>query len=122
MSAGNGVGGSAALGALAAAFGGAIGGSGVAGDNGRFTRDKRVGAAGNTVRASAYIAFGSSRDAQLPHGMNDCRHAIPMNLDGSVPFAPRAHLRNASNAQASIAPVTEPAKEDRAAPSTRGQR
>ncbi len=90
-------------------LGAAIGASRVAVDDGKFTRDKQIGATGKTVDASVYIAFGISGAVQHLQGIKDCRHVIAVNLDASAPIAKRANLTIIADAQETIAALTDAA-------------
>lgn len=109
VSAGNGVSDVPAFERLAATLGAAIGASRVAVDDGKFTRDKQIGATGKTVEASVYIAFGISGAVQHLQGIKDCRHVIAVNLDASAPIAGRANLTVIADAQETIAALNEAA-------------
>lgn len=92
VSAGNGVDNVPTLQALAASLDAAIGASRVAVDDGKFTRDKQIGATGKTVTASTYLAIGISGAVQHLQGIKDCRHVIAINRDNSAPIIKRADL------------------------------
>jgi len=92
VSAGNGVNHVATLEALAHSLDAAIGASRVAVDDGKFSRDKQIGASGKTVSASAYLAIGISGAVQHLQGIKDCRHVIAINRDNSAPMVKRADL------------------------------
>lgn len=92
VSAGNGVDDVALFNSLANALDAAVGASRVAVDDGKFKRDKQIGATGKTVSASAYLAFGISGAVQHLQGIKDCRHVIAVNLDASAPMIKRADL------------------------------
>lgn len=92
VSAGNGVHNVATVEALAGAFGAAVGASRVAVDDGKFTRDKQIGATGKTVSASAYVAVGISGAVQHLQGIKDCRYVIAINRDAGAPIVKRADL------------------------------
>lgn len=92
VSAGNGVHHVATLESLASSLDAAIGASRVAVDDGKFTRDKQIGATGKTVTASAYLAIGISGAVQHLQGIKDCRHVIVINRDHSAPIVKRANL------------------------------
>ena len=77
---------------LAKALGAATGASRVAVDDGRFARDKQIGATGKTVSANAYIAIGISGAVQHLQGIKDCRHVIAINRDIAAPIIQRADL------------------------------
>ncbi|MFM0644956.1 electron transfer flavoprotein subunit alpha/FixB family protein [Paraburkholderia bryophila] len=109
VSAGNGVSDVPAFERLAVTLGAAIGASRVAVDDGKFTRDKQIGATGKTVEASVYIAFGISGAVQHLQGIKDCRHVIAVNLDASAPIAKRANLTVIADAQETIAALNEAA-------------
>ncbi|MFM0054036.1 electron transfer flavoprotein subunit alpha/FixB family protein [Paraburkholderia phytofirmans] len=118
VSAGNGVSDVPAFERLAATLGAAIGASRVAVDDGKFTRDKQIGATGKTVEASVYIAFGISGAVQHLQGIKDCRHVIAVNLDASAPIAKRANLTVIADAQETIAALNEAAAAARTARGT----
>ena len=92
VSAGNGVQQVATFETLAHALQASIGASRVAVDEGKFARDKQVGATGKTVAASAYVAIGISGAVQHLQGIKDCRHVIVINRDNSAPIVKRADL------------------------------
>jgi len=77
---------------FAKALGAATGASRVAVDDGRFARDKQIGATGKTVSANAYIAIGISGAVQHLQGIKDCRHVIAINRDIAAPIIQRADL------------------------------
>jgi len=121
VSAGNGVTDISAFERLASTVGAAIGASRVAVDDGKFSRDKQIGATGKTVDASIYIAFGISGAVQHLQGIKDCRHVIAVNLDASAPIAKRANLTIVGDAAETIAALTDAAakaRNARANPST----
>ncbi|REE21533.1 electron transfer flavoprotein alpha subunit apoprotein [Paraburkholderia sp. BL27I4N3] len=118
VSAGNGVSDVPAFERLAVTLGAAIGASRVAVDDGKFTRDKQIGATGKTVEASVYIAFGISGAVQHLQGIKDCRHVIAVNLDASAPIAKRANLTVIADAQETIAALNEAAAAARTARGT----
>ena len=99
VSAGNGVRDVATFTALGDALGAAIAASRVAVDDGRFARDKQVGATGKTVSANLYMAIGISGAVQHLQGIKDCRHVIAINLDASAPIVKRADLSVIDDAQ-----------------------
>lgn len=115
VSAGNGVSDLAAFGALAGALGAATGASRVAVDDGRFSRDKQIGATGKTVNASVYMALGISGAVQHLQGIRDCRHVIAVNLDASAPIVKRADLTIVDDAQSLMKALLEEVKRARAA-------
>ncbi|MES1988314.1 MAG: FAD-binding protein, partial [Pseudomonadota bacterium] len=92
VSAGNGVSNVATLETLAHSLDASIGASRVAVDDGKFARDKQIGASGKTVSASDYLAIGISGAVQHLQGIKDCRHVIAINRDNSAPFVKRADL------------------------------
>lgn len=92
VSAGNGVKNVSTLEKLAELFDAAIGASRVAVDDGKFGREKQIGASGKTVNASAYLAIGISGAVQHLQGIKDCRHVIAINRDNSAPIVKRANL------------------------------
>jgi electron transfer flavoprotein alpha subunit len=115
VSAGNGMTDVRAFERLAATLGAAIGASRVAVDDGKFPRDKQIGATGKTVDASVYIAFGISGAVQHLQGIKDCRHVIAVNLDASAPIAKRANLTIIGDAMETIAALTDAASAARSA-------
>lgn len=84
---------------LTKAMGAATGASRVAVDDGRFARDKQIGATGKTVSANAYIAIGISGAVQHLQGIKDCRHVIAINRDIAAPMIQRADLSIIGDAQ-----------------------
>jgi N,N-dimethylglycine/sarcosine catabolism electron transfer flavoprotein subunit alpha len=98
-SAGNGVTDVVLFQRLAKALGAATGASRVAVDDGRFPRDKQIGATGKTVSANAYIAIGISGAVQHLQGIKDCRHVIAINRDIAAPITQRADLSIIGDAQ-----------------------
>ncbi|WP_347557465.1 electron transfer flavoprotein subunit alpha/FixB family protein [Robbsia sp. KACC 23696] len=104
---GNGVRDVSALERLAVALGAAVGASRVAVDDGRFTRDKQIGATGKTVEASVYVAFGISGAVQHLQGIKSCRHVIAVNTDASAPISKRANLLIVDDAERVIAALTD---------------
>jgi electron transfer flavoprotein alpha subunit len=115
VSAGNGVSDLATFGALARALGAASGASRVAVDDGRFTRDKQIGATGKTVNASVYVALGISGAVQHLQGIKDCRHVIAVNLDASAPMVKRADLTIIDDAQALMKALLDEVQQARVA-------
>ena len=100
---------------LASTVGAAVGASRVAVDDGKFPRDKQIGATGKTVDASIYIAFGISGAVQHLQGIKDCRHVIAVNLDASAPIAKRANPTIIGDAAETIAALTDAAAAARSA-------
>ncbi|MBC7698513.1 MAG: electron transfer flavoprotein subunit alpha/FixB family protein [Bacteroidia bacterium] len=100
VSAGNGVSNVETFERLALALDAAIGASRVAVDDGKFSRDKQIGASGKTVTASTYIAIGISGAVQHLQGIKDCRHVIAINRDNSAPIVKRADLSIIGDAEA----------------------
>jgi len=115
VSAGNGVDDVALFNSLANALDAAVGASRVAVDDGRFQRDKQIGATGKTVSASAYLAFGISGAVQHLQGIKDCRHVIAVNLDASAPMIKRADLSIIGDAQELMTALLEQVRQARAA-------
>jgi electron transfer flavoprotein alpha subunit len=111
VSAGNGVQHVNTLETLAKLLDAAIGASRVAVDDGKFPRDKQIGASGKTVSASTYMAIGISGAVQHLQGIKDCRHVIAINRDNSAPIVKRADLTVIGDAeeimQSLIAAITE---------------
>ncbi|AMO96473.1 electron transfer flavodomain protein [Collimonas fungivorans] len=113
VSAGNGVDDVALFNSLANALDAAVGASRVAVDDGKFKRDKQIGATGKTVSASAYLAFGISGAVQHLQGIKDCRHVIAVNLDASAPMIKRADLSIIGDAQELMAALLEQVRQAR---------
>jgi electron transfer flavoprotein alpha subunit len=99
VSAGNGVRNVDTLQALAATLGASVGASRVAVDEGKFSRDKQIGATGKTVSASTYFAVGISGAVQHLQGIKDCRHVIAVNRDAGAPIVKRADLTIVGDAE-----------------------
>ena len=103
---------------LAKGLGAATGASRVAVDDGRFARDKQIGATGKTVSANAYIAIGISGAVQHLQGIKDCRHVIAINRDIAAPMIQRADLSIIGDAQRimqALLEAVEAARANRAA-------
>ena len=77
---------------MAGALGASVGASRVAVDEGKFARDRQIGATGKAVSASAYVAVGISGAVQHLQGIKDCRHVIAINRDAGAPIIKRADL------------------------------
>ncbi len=92
VSAGNGVHHVETLENLARTLGAAVGASRVAVDEGKFPRDKQIGASGKSVSATTYFAIGISGAVQHLQGIKDCRHVIAINRDAGAPIVKRADL------------------------------
>jgi electron transfer flavoprotein alpha subunit len=88
---------------LARALGAATGASRVAVDDGRFSRDRQIGATGTTVSANLYLAIGISGAVQHLQGIKDCRHVIAINKDAGAPMIQRADLSAIGDAQSVMA-------------------
>ena len=117
-SAGNGVTDVGLFRRLAKALGAATGASRVAVDDGRFPRDKQIGATGKTVSANAYIAIGISGAVQHLQGIKDCRHVIAINRDIAAPMIQRADLSIIGDAESimqALLEAVEAARANRAA-------
>lgn len=99
VAAGNGVRNVVTLEVLAASLGAAVGASRVAVDDGRFPRDRQIGASGRTASASAYIAVGISGAVQHLQGIKDCQHVIAVNHDAGAPIVKRADLTIVGDAE-----------------------
>ncbi|WP_211460910.1 electron transfer flavoprotein subunit alpha/FixB family protein [Collimonas silvisoli] len=115
VSAGNGVDDVALFNSLANALDAAVGASRVAVDDGKFKRDKQIGATGKTVSASAYLAFGISGAVQHLQGIKDCRHVIAVNLDASAPMIKRADLSIIGDAQELMTALLDQVRQARSA-------
>ena len=111
VSGGNGIQFVPTLEAMAQLLGASIGASRVAVDDGKFPKDKQVGASGKSVTASTYIAVGISGAVQHLQGIKDCRHVIAINRDPGAPIIKRADLTVIGDAeevmQAIITRVTQ---------------
>ncbi|MBS0232040.1 MAG: electron transfer flavoprotein subunit alpha/FixB family protein [Proteobacteria bacterium] len=111
VSAGNGVSNVATLEDLARSLGAAVGASRVAVDDGKFPREKQIGASGKTVSATTYFAIGISGAVQHLQGIKVCRHVIAINRDPGAPIVKRADLTVIGDAeemmQALIARVSQ---------------
>ena len=92
ISAGHGVKSTATLETLAATLGAAVGASRVAVDEGKYPRERQIGATGKTISARGYIAVGISGAVQHLQGIKDCRHVIAINTDAGAPIVKRADL------------------------------
>ena len=92
VSAGNGVDNVATIDRLARTLGAAVGASRVAVDEGKFSRDKQIGASGKSVGATTYFAIGISGAVQHLQGIKGCRHVIAINRDAGAPIVKRADL------------------------------
>lgn len=77
---------------LAQALGAATGASRVVVDDGRFPRERQIGATGRSVSASLYLAIGISGAVQHLQGIKDCGHVVAVNLDPGAPIIQRADL------------------------------
>jgi N,N-dimethylglycine/sarcosine catabolism electron transfer flavoprotein subunit alpha len=116
--AGNGVSDVALFQRLAKALGAATGASRVAVDDGRFAREKQIGATGKTVSANLYLAIGISGAVQHLQGIKDCRHVIAINRDIAAPMIQRANLSVIGDAQAvmqALLEAVEPARSENGA-------
>ncbi|WP_045836003.1 electron transfer flavoprotein subunit alpha/FixB family protein [Hyphomicrobium sp. 99] len=92
VSAGSGVRNVDTIDMLARTLGAAVGASRVAVDEGKFPRDKQIGASGKTVNATTYFAIGISGAVQHLQGIKGCRHVIAINRDAGAPIVKRADL------------------------------
>lgn len=99
VASGHGVKNVATAAALANMLGAATGASRVAVDEGKFPRDKQIGASGKTVSATTYFAVGISGAVQHLQGIKDCNHVIAINSDAGAPIAKRADLMIAGDAE-----------------------
>jgi electron transfer flavoprotein alpha subunit len=97
--AGNGVLDVALFNRLARALNASVGASRVAVDDGRFARDRQIGATGKTIAANVYVAIGISGAVQHLQGIKDCRHVIAVNRDVAAPIMKRADLAVSDDAQ-----------------------
>jgi electron transfer flavoprotein alpha subunit len=99
VSAGHGVGNVGTFRQLATTLGAVVGASRVAVDDGKFPRDRQIGASGKTISANAYIAVGISGAVQHLQGIKDCRHVIAINSDAAAPIVKRANLTIVGDAE-----------------------
>jgi electron transfer flavoprotein alpha subunit len=99
VSGGHGVQNTETLEHLATALGAAVGASRVAVDEGKFPRERQIGASGKTIRANAYVAVGISGAVQHLQGIKDCRHVIAINSDPAAPITKRANLTITGDAE-----------------------
>lgn len=99
VSAGHGVRNIATLEMMAKSLDAAVGASRVAVDEGKFPRDRQIGATGKTIGATAYIAVGISGAVQHLQGIKDCRHVIAINADAGAPIVKRADLSIVGDAE-----------------------
>ncbi len=99
VSAGNGVENVATVEELARTLGAVVGASRVAVDEGKFPRDKQIGASGKSVSATAYFAIGISGAVQHLQGIKGCRHVIAINRDAGAPIVKRADLTVVGDAE-----------------------
>lgn len=117
VSAGNGVHHVDTLESLAKALDAAIGASRVAVDDGKFPREKQIGATGKTVSASTYLAIGISGAVQHLQGIKDCRHVIAINRDANAPIVKRSNLSvigDAEEIMQSLTHIVKQAKQESA--------
>lgn len=92
LSAGNGVADMALFERCAQRLDAAIGGSRVVVDDGKLPRERQVGATGQTVKATVYIALGISGAVQHLQGIKDCKNVIAVNTDEAASMIKRADL------------------------------
>ena len=111
ISAGNGVQNMDTFARLADLLGATIGGSRVVVDDGKLPRERQVGATGQIVKASVYLAIGISGAVQHLQGIKDCNTVIAVNCDESCDMIKRADVAIIADAeewmQAMIAQLEE---------------
>lgn len=99
VSAGHGVANTETVQRLADKLGAAVGASRVAVDEGKYPRDRQVGATGKTLTARGYVAVGISGAVQHLQGIASCRHVVAINKDAGAPIVKRADLTLVGDAE-----------------------
>lgn len=99
ISAGNGVQDMETFHRLAQLLGATVGGSRVVVDDGKLPRERQVGATGQIVKASVYLAIGISGAVQHLQGIKDCNTVIAVNHDESCDMIKRADVSIIADAQ-----------------------
>lgn len=99
ISAGNGVANMETFHRLAELLDATIAGSRVVVDDGKLPRERQVGATGQIVKASVYLAIGISGAVQHLQGIKDCNYVIAVNSDESCDMIKRADLSVIADAE-----------------------
>lgn len=99
ISAGNGVANMDTFNRLAELLDATVGGSRVVVDDGKLPRERQVGATGQIVKASVYLAIGISGAVQHLQGIKDCNYVIAVNNDESCDMIKRADISVIADAE-----------------------
>jgi electron transfer flavoprotein alpha subunit len=92
---------------LAAALGGAVGGSRGAFDEGWIPEAKIIGVGGQFISPDLYIACGVSGDIYHYFGVQDSKFIVAINPDAQAPIMKAAHLAVAGDARQVIPAMLE---------------
>lgn len=99
ISAGNGVANMDTFHRLAQLLDATVAGSRVVVDDGKLPRERQVGATGQIVKASVYLAIGISGAVQHLQGIKDCNTVIAVNSDESCDMIKRADVSVIADAE-----------------------